>query len=184
MLGWMVKRRMAAFEKDFEYDMGYARYIYDASPRGFWKFVRIMKLSEHCEGVPREPWYAAKFVATLGEDRGPCTQLVVTMAERAGVSPPTLRGILAGDEAAMGAEAALGYRFAKAVLAREIAEADQLREEIVSRWGRKAVVSLGFAIAASRVYPAVKYALGFGHACAMVRVAGANAPFLKRAAGA
>jgi len=150
--------------------MGYARYIYEASPRGFWKFVRTMKLSEHREGVPRGAWYAAKLVATLGEDCGPCTQLVVTMAERAGVSAGALRGILAGDEAAMGPEAALGYRFAKAVLAREIAEADRLREEIAGRWGRKAVVSLGFAIAASRVYPTVKYALGFGHACAMVRV--------------
>ena len=74
MLGWIVKRRMAAFEKEFEYDMGYARYIYGASPRGFWRFMRIMGLSEHREGVPREPWYTAKLVATLREDCGPCTQ--------------------------------------------------------------------------------------------------------------
>lgn len=52
----------------------------------------------------------------------------------------TLRAILAGDEATMSADAALGYRFARAVLSREVVLADRLREDIVSRWGQKAVI--------------------------------------------
>lgn len=96
------------------------------------------------------------------------------MAEREGVSPAALRAILAGDETAMPPDAALGFRFARSVLERDIAEGERLRSEVISRWGRKGLVSLALTIAASRVFPAVKYALGHGHSCVRVRVAGAD----------
>jgi hypothetical protein len=174
MLGWLVRRQIAKFEREFDYDLTYGRDIYDASPRAFFRFSRISGLAEHREDVPREAWFAAKIAATLAEDCGPCTQLVVTMAERQGVNPASLRSILARDEAAMPPDAALGFRFARSVLERDIAEGDRLRSEVVSSWGRKGLVSLALTIAASRVFPAVKYALGHGHACVRVRVAGAD----------
>jgi hypothetical protein len=62
-------------------------------------------------------------------------------------------------------------RFARAVLARS-PELDDLRAEVVRTWGRAALISLTFAIAATRVYPLVKYALGHGRACQRLRVAG------------
>ena len=176
MLGWLVRRKLRAFERDFDYDMTYARDMYDASPRAFWKFSRILGLSEHREDVPIDAWFAAKLAATLAEDCGPCTQLVVTMAERRGVVPATLRAILAGDPKSMSPEAALGYGFANAVLARDLPNSDRLHAEIVARWGRKALLSLAFATASSRVFPNLKYALGHGHACVRVHVAGADAP--------
>jgi hypothetical protein len=181
MIGWLVKRKMKAFESQFEYDMSYARDLYDASPRAFWKFSRVLALSEHHQDVPVAAWFAAKLAATLTEDCGPCTQLVVTMAERQGVSPKTLRAILAGDTNSMPADAAFGYRFANAVLARDISGSDSLRAEIVTQWGRKALVSLALGIASSRVYPNLKYALGYGHACIRVRVAGADTPLDRHA---
>ncbi len=173
MLGWLVRRQMAKFERDFDYDLSYARDIYDASPRAFFRFSRISGVAAHREEVPREAWFAAKIAATLAEDCGPCTQLVVTMAEHEGVRPDALRAILAGDEAAMPPDAALGFRFARSVLEHDIAEGDRLRSKVVSRWG-KGLVSLALTIAASRVFPSVKYALGHGHACARVSVAGAD----------
>jgi len=84
--------------------------IYDASPRAFFRFARVSGLAEHREDVPREAWFAAKIAAAMAEDCGPCTQLVVTMAEREGVSPPTLRAILAGEQGALPPDAALGFR--------------------------------------------------------------------------
>src|SRR3989442_13011245 len=92
----------------------------------FFKFSKIFSLAAHRENVPPDAWFAASIAATLAEDCGPCTQLVVTMAERAGVSPATLRAILTGDEQGMAADAALGFRFAKSVLQRDIPEADRL----------------------------------------------------------
>lgn len=52
MLGWLVRRQMAKFERNFDYDLTYARDIYDASPRAFFRFSRISGLAEHREEVP------------------------------------------------------------------------------------------------------------------------------------
>jgi hypothetical protein len=98
VIGWLVRNKLHAFERDFNCDMDYARDIYSASPRAFWRFSRFMGLSTYRQAAPLDDWYAAKVVATLSEDCGPCTQLVITVAERAGVTPETLRTILAGDE--------------------------------------------------------------------------------------
>lgn len=175
MIGWLIRKRLDAYERQFNYDVGYLRDIYAASPRAFRRFAKFLGLSRYREDVPNDSWYAAQLVGTLAEDCGPCTQLVVTMAERAGVNAATLRAILAGDEATMSADASLGYRFARAVLSREVVLADRLREDIVSRWGQKAVISLAFAVASARVFPTVKYALGHGKACIRIRVAGGDA---------
>ena len=174
MLGWLVRKQIAKIERQFNYDFSYGRELYDVSPRAFFRFARISGMAEHREDIPRDAWFAAKIAAAMAEDCGPCTQLVVTMAEREGVDPATLRAILTGEEALLPTEAALGFRFARAVLERDIATSDRLRDEVVSRWGRKAIVSLALTIAASRVFPGVKYALGYGHACTRVRVAGAD----------
>lgn len=174
MLGWLIRRRLNAFARDFNYNVSYMQEMYDVSPRAFFRFSKILGISSHREDVPKEAWFAAKLVATLSEDCGPCTQLVVTMAEREGVSAEAIRSVLAGNEGEMPPDASLGFRFGRAVLQRDIAESDRLRGEIVSRWGKRAVVSLALTIASSRVYPAVKYALGHGHACTRVSVAGSE----------
>ena len=64
MLGWLVRRRIAAFERAFDYDMSYARDIYDASPRAFFRFSKILGISSFREDAPKEAWYAAKLAAT------------------------------------------------------------------------------------------------------------------------
>lgn len=174
MLGWLIRRKMAGYEREFDYDMSYARDLYDASPRAFFRFSKILGMSSYREDAPKEAWYAAKLAATLAEDCGPCTQLVVKMAERDGVSAAAIRAVLLGDDSAMPADAALGFRFAQSVLRRDIAESDRLRREVVTRWGNKGLVSLALTIASSRVYPNLKYALGHGHACTKVSLAGAE----------
>jgi alkylhydroperoxidase/carboxymuconolactone decarboxylase family protein YurZ len=180
MIRWIVNRQMKAFERSFNYDLSYAREIFGASRRAFWHLTRITAAAGFREGVSREACYAAKLAATLSEDCGPCLQLVVTMAEREGVNPATLRAILAADTEAMSDEASLGYHFARAVLARDVAESDRLRAEILKRWGYRGLVSLALAIATSRTFPNIKYALGHGHACTLVHVAGAAAPLARR----
>ena len=76
-------------------------------------------------------------------------------------------------------DAALGYRFAKATLAHDLLETDSLRAEIERRWGKGAAVEMALAIAMSRTFPTIKYALGHGHACQQVRVAGSAVPFVR-----
>jgi len=95
----------------------------------------------------------------------------LTMAERAGVSPAVLRAVLCDNPDAMPPDVALVWKFTRATLAHDAA-ADEYREAIVKRWGRRALVSLAFAITAARMYPTVKYALGHGKACTRVVVDG------------
>ena len=181
MLSWLLKRRIDAFERDYGYDASYLRDMLAADVKSVIALWKVQGLSQYRKGVPREAWYAAGLAGVLSEDCGPCTQLAIAMAERDGVAADTLRAIVAGDTRMMPDEAVLAYRFAKASLARDAA-ADELRIEIVKRWGQQGLISLAFALASARIFPTVKYALGHGQACSRVTVAGSPVPVLKRAA--
>ena len=181
MMRWLMRRRIGAFERQYDYDMSYVRDMLAVSPHAVRLLGAVRALGQYRRDVPTEAYFAATLVAVRWEDCGPCTQLVVTMAERAGVAPALLRAVLTRDERAMTETTRLGFRFAEVVLAHEPA-ADALRDEIAARWGRNAVISLAFGIAAARVFPTVKYALGHGKACTRVTVAGATVPVLREAA--
>jgi hypothetical protein len=176
MIRWFIHRRLAAFEREFDYDMSYARDILDAGIGAFRHFSASLGMAKHRDHVARDARYGAKIAATLTEDCGPCTQLVVNMAERDGVDPATLRAILAADANAMNSDASLGYRFTRAVITRDIPESDRLRTEVLERWGQKGLVSLALTIVSARIFPTLKYALGHGAACTQVHVEGLLAP--------
>ena len=175
MFRWLLRRNLAAFERNWNYDASYLREIIDASPLAAWRFFGAARLGRYSRDVPVEALVAAGLTAVKSEDCGPCTQLGTAMAERRGVRPEVLRGILTEDVAAMGEDAALAWRFAKAVLAHDPA-ADDYRAVIVERWGMRALVSLAFAMTAARIYPTVKYAMGHGKTCTRVVVAGTPVP--------
>jgi hypothetical protein len=171
-----MKRGVGAFERQWNYDASYLRAMIDISPRAAWLFSRATRLGAFRQGVPADAWFAAGITAVRHEDCGPCTQLGVAMAERAGVDPKTLRAVLMQNPDAMPPDAALAWRFARATLAHDPA-ADDYRAVIMERWGPEAVVSLAFAMVASRMYPTVKYAMGHGKACTRVVVGGTPVTF-------
>ncbi|HEX4195930.1 MAG TPA: hypothetical protein VHZ26_00670 [Caulobacteraceae bacterium] len=176
MLRALFGRYLTGMERTWNYDASYMREVLAASPWTFLKFAVIAMVTPRRD-APGEALAAAGLVGTLTEDCGPCTQIGVDMAAKRGVQPEILRAILAGDEAAMGADAALAYRFARASLERRLEEADALRDEVIRRWGRKGLVALSLALTTARMYPTLKYAMGHGKACSRVTVAGAPAPF-------
>lgn len=169
MIKWVLRRAIGKFEREWNYDATYVRDMIDASPRAAWLFARATAIGQFRRDVPIDAWCAAGITAVRHEDCGPCTQLGVQMAERAGVRPDVLRAVLSDNPEAMPPDVALAWRFTRATLAHDAA-ADDYREVIVERWGRRALVSLAFAITAARIYPTVKYALGHGKACMRVVV--------------
>lgn len=171
MLTWWIRRRIAAFERQYDYDMSYVREILDADPGAVITFMKVQGMARYRKGIPADALYAAKIAGALSEDCGPCTQLVVRMAEGEGVPAPVLRAILEGDAGAMPDGVALAFRFAQASLAHD-PEADALREQVVARWGKKGLLSLGFALTSARLFPTLKYALGHGRTCTRVTVGG------------
>ena len=181
MLKWLIRGRLAAFEKQYGYDLSYARDLLAWDTGAFLAFARIQKMGAYRKGAPVAAWFAAKLVGTLAEDCGPCTQLVVTMALRENIDPTLISAVLRGDDEALSEDLWLGVRFARASLAHS-PEADALRETVVAKWGERGLISLAFALTLSRVYPTLKYALGHGKACQHVVVAGAPVMVARAAA--
>jgi len=183
MLKWLMRRAVSAFERQWSYDASYLHELIGISPRAAWMFSRAARIGKYRKGVPVAAWTAAAITAVRREDCGPCTQLGVSMAEKAGVDPKVLRAILEEDPARMPDDVALAWRFTCATLDHD-PSADRHREEIIRRWGPRAVISLAFAMIASRTYPTLKYAMGHGRACTRIIVAGSPMTFDRPVASA
>ena len=180
MLKWLIKNRMAAFEKRFGYDMTYARELLATDTSAFFALAKIGKLSNYRRDAPKELYWSAKLAAVLSEDCGPCTQLVASMAIADGVDGKALASVIANDRTAMTEQVALAVDFTRASIAHDIA-ADELRDKIVATWGQRALISLAFAITSARIYPTLKYALGHGKACQRVVIDGKPVPVSRAA---
>lgn len=171
MLRAILSRGLDGFERTWRYDASYMRLVLKVSPASLVKFALGTRAPD-VRAAPGVALVAAGIVGTLAEDCGPCTQIAVDMATSHGVPPAILRAIVAGDEAAMGEIAALVWRFARASLARDMEACDPERDEIVRRWGEKGLVAISLSLTAARMYPTLKYALGYGKSCSKVVVAG------------
>lgn len=169
MMKWLIRRKLSAFEKKYDYDTSYIRELLDLDFRAFRTYLRAASMGYYRRDVPETVHFCVGIAVTASEDCGPCTQLGVSMALERGVPPEVLRAVLSSDLARMPEDVRLGVRFARAVLA-HAPEADALREEIVERWGPRALLSLAFAVNAGRLYPTLKYAMGHGKACQRVQV--------------
>jgi len=130
MLKWLMQRWIDRFERTWNYDASYMRDVLDADPRAVLAVGKVGALGKYRKDVPAAAYCAAGIVGTMTEDCGPCTQLVIDMAQRDGVDPAVLRAIVARDVTAMPYEVALAVRFAEAAL-QHAPEADDLREEVV-----------------------------------------------------
>jgi hypothetical protein len=171
MLKLLLVQQVSKLEQRFDYDAAYMHQMLEVSPGAFLKFSILTGLVDRNAASP-EAIAAARIATTLLEDCGPCVQISVDMAAAEGVDPEILKAIVLGNEEAMGDDAALGWRFARACLARDMELADPLRDEIEARWGDRGVLAMSLAITTARMYPTVKYAMGFGKACSRVMVAG------------
>src|SRR5262249_28548791 len=155
----------------------------DADPRVMMVFGKVQGLSRYRKDLPLAAYCAAGLIAVMAEDCGPCTQLGIDMAQREGVDPVILRAIVARDYAAMPEEVVLAVRFTEATL-RHAPEADEVRDEVLQRWGRRGLISLAFSILSARMYPTLKYALGHGRACTRLVIGGEAMPLRRELAEA
>ncbi len=178
MMKWLLRRQVAAFERTWNYDTSYMRDLLDADPKALLTFGKVMGLARYHKDVPTAAYFAAKIVGTMAEDCGPCTQLVVDMAEKAGVDPAIIRAVVAGDVESLPDDVALAAGFAEATL-RHAPEAQGLRDSVLDCWGKRGLVTLAFAVTGARIFPTMKYALGHGHACVRVTVGGESRPVLR-----
>jgi len=169
MLKLIARNRIRAFARRYNYDAGYMEAMLDASPGAFFKFVELIKAAQHRQIAPIDAYYAAKIAGALAEDCGPCTQLVVNMALEAGVARDQVEAVLTRNFEAMAEGAALGLRFAEAVVA-HASNAAEVRDAVRAAWGEKGVIDLTFSLQLGRMFPMIKAGLGFAQQCQRVRI--------------
>lgn len=150
--------------------LDYLRHLLRVAPRTFWAFARGQPLLQHRHLVPATPYHIARIAATQAEDCGTCVQIAVNLARHAGVAPRLLQAAVAGKVDQLPDDLAAVYYFAKAVARADTEEVDRWRPVVERLLGEAGLGELALAIAAARVFPAVKRALGFATSCALVQV--------------
>lgn len=169
MIRYVLNKMLLTMKRRYQYDVGYMQDILKADLGAFVKFMGFQTMSSHSGNLPAGALFAARIRAIIWDDCGPCTQLVVNMALEAKVSPDIVRAIVDSDLNKLPEDIALVVRFTELVLAHN-PEADTLREKILALWGHQGLIAIAYGISSSRVYPALKYTLGYGKACSRIRV--------------
>jgi AhpD family alkylhydroperoxidase len=164
----IVRSILDDFEAKSGEDMSYAREIARETPAGFWKLALHGPLVRHCGTTPAALVALAKLGAVHAEDCGPCVQIGVKEALRAGVEPALLRQALAGGEALPPLERD-AYFFGRGVAGADPLD-DELRGRLEAAVGRRGLVDLTLGAAAVRIFPALKRGLGYARSCSVVPI--------------
>ncbi|MBL8823736.1 MAG: hypothetical protein JNJ77_14200 [Planctomycetia bacterium] len=168
MLRWIINRRLNAAEKKLGVSVDYLRHIARISLPAFFKFVKFMPLAEYRKKLPADAYHVARIVAVQQEDCGSCVQIEVNLARQDGVDAALLINVLNQDVDKLSPELANVYLFAKAISSQQ--DEPDLRELIRIDYGEEGLVELALAIAACRVFPTTKRALGYATSCSKVEV--------------
>lgn len=168
MIKYFLRRQLDKFERDFNYDTSYARELLDASPTLTFLLFLTNAVARRPREISKAAWYAAQSAAVLEADCGPCAQLGLTLAIRDGVSPDVFRSLLSGQLNAAPEDARLAFLYARHAMRRSV-EAETYRNELLLRYGARALTRLAHRVALTHLFPTLKYLLGHGRSCTYLR---------------
>ena len=171
IVGAIIHREIKKFENTWGYNAAYMHEIVDTDTDAIGRFSLLQELGDYRKGIPASAWHTVKLLSCIQEDCGPCTQLVVQMAEQDGISRETLSAVVEGHRDELDESTALFYDYALAVLNHDL-ESEDLRQRIVEQYGHAAIISAGLSMITGKAYPLMKYALGHGQHCVRVSVGG------------
>ena len=167
MIRKLILRRLDAEEQALGESLEYLRHIVRTSLRSFLRFALFTPLAGNRRKLSESAYRIARIVATRDEDCGTCVQIEVNLARKEGVPTEFIRAVLNNRPDDLPAELVDVYRFAIAVVEAS-GEEDQLRQRLRAQLGEEAFVELALGIAAARVFPITKRALGYAKSCALV----------------
>jgi alkylhydroperoxidase family enzyme len=169
MIRRLILLKLASEEKKLGESLDYARHILRVSLGSFFKFMMVMPLTQHRRVLPPGPYHVARLVATRDEDCGTCVQIEVNLAKKARLDPHVIQLVLDCRPDDLPDDLADAYRFAEAVVTSS-GEEGPSRERIRARYGETGLVELALAVAACRIFPITKRALGYAQSCSAVKV--------------
>ena len=160
------REAIRAFAQHYNYDVGYVEALMDASPGAFSAYETAMPMGQYQKAAPTDLLMIAKLATTQVEDCGPCLELGVKIARESKVPESIIRGALRGGEG-LNPEQLDVYHYARGVAANEDLD-PELLPRLEARWGRQVIAELAIGIVASRMYPALKRALGYAKRCSLM----------------
>ena len=169
MIRSIILKQLDREERTLGESLDYVRHILRSSLPAFFKFALFTPLSKHRRKLPPEPYRVARIVATQNEDCGTCVQIEVNLARNDGVHDDVIRAVVNNREEDLAPELAEVYRFTKSVVESKGNE-EELRQRIRERYGEEGLVELALGMAAARVFPVTKRALGYATSCALVEI--------------
>jgi hypothetical protein len=181
MIRWLLHKLIAGFERKTNYDAAYWHEITDVAPGAAARLLFLPVINRYQGDAPPALWYGAGIASMVDGDCGPCLQLMVDGALHEGVAPADVTALIAGNVDAAGEDARLGFLLGKAAIENQ-PEAVEYREQVLLRFGDKALIALAFVTSTARAYPVIKRVLGHGAACQKIRVGRAEAPVIRKAA--
>lgn len=168
MINWFIHRYIRNLERRYDYDGTYMHELADISTTAFRRFAKMQMAGGQWRGdAPKDAWFASGIAGALVEDCGPCVQIAADMAVEAGVPAETIRALLSG--ARSNSDAQIGFDYGRALLVGGD-KLDELREVIVVKWGKKALIALSLRAMSGRNFPVVKRAMGYAKTCQRVRI--------------
>jgi hypothetical protein len=140
----------------------------DISPSAFSRYAMMQMTGGEWRGdAPRDAWFASGIAGALVEDCGPCVQIASDMAVKGGMRADTIGALLSGRRT--DCDAQLGFDYGRALLAAG-ETLDELRESIVAKWGKTALIALSLRAMTARNFPVLKRAMGHAKTCQRVRI--------------
>jgi hypothetical protein len=172
MIKWFLHRYTRGFEKRYGYDGTYMHEMADISPAAFIRFARMQMIGGNWRGdAPGKAWMAAGIAGALVEDCGPCVQIASDMAQEAGMPGEIIKALLSGTPTEPAAQ--LGFDYGRALL-HGSENLDDLREQIKTKWGTKALLALTLRAMTARNFPVLKRGMGHAKTCQRVRIGNAD----------
>ncbi len=156
------------FGDHYSYDTTYMHELLEHSPKGYQAFQDFMPMGQVRESLPIDAYWVAKLVSMQTEDCGACLQLNVTMALEAGVERDVVAATIAGGN---DLEPRLQQvcTFASQITPDGMIDAD-LRSAMDLEYSKEELLEFGLAIASTKVYPAIKRALGYAKSCSLITI--------------
>lgn len=158
-----ARTQLHEFAAHYDYDTGYLENLLDRSPAAHATFTAAMGMSHHRAALPVDVHMVARIATLRADDCGACTQLNLRMAVESGVDRELLRTVLERPQALPPVHR-LAYEHAQAVVRGENGDPEVVRA-LEKALGSAAFAELCVAIVGSRIFPALKRALGQEHAC-------------------
>ena len=177
MISRLFESAIAKREQALGVTLDYLREIAQVSKTGFLKLALLGPLGNHRKRLPKAAFHLARIVATREEDCGACVQIAVNLAHQDGVPLQYLRATLERHYGELPELLQEVCEFAESVS--KGWDCPDARAQVKERLGAEGLAELAFAIAAARVFPTIKRAMGHAQSCSLTGIS-LNGKYLKQ----